>query len=125
LKHKYWIAGLSVIFLVLVLAIAYGNFGLGEGKKAITGTAGGSLGSMIGVDTVKCHNAVAGIRCDDNFYPIYQEQCPDNYVPTCTNLCELDRLMVGDNRVCPSHCIDYCLPKDFASQLEKDRNQQF
>lgn len=117
-KISIWTWSLLIIFVILVIVLAYG--GALQGKGTITGIAGGKLNSMIGVNTLVCNNVAGGIRCDTDFYPVLQDNCSENMVAKCTNVCELDRLIVGDDRVCPSYCINYCLPQNIAEELDQN-----
>lgn len=109
---------LLIIFTTLVLIIIYGGLKFSTSQTTITGTLGGSPSAITGMGTYECEYIIEGIQCAGEIYALKTEEgCPTGTVSVCTNICELDRLKVGDDRVCPSHCTEYCLPPDTAQKL--------
>jgi len=79
------------------------------------------LGSapLSGFAVAECKNTVGGVSCGGTTYEIkpQSEACPEGDVPVCTNACELERARVGDDRVCPTYCTEFCLPIKVAEQV--------
>jgi len=115
-KFGYRLGILLVIFVVLVVVVIYG--GLKLSGDSITGTVGLGENAITGLSTYECEYVVGGIRCGADVYVQIEDICPNETVPVCTNICELDRLTIGDDRVCPSYCTEHCLPPTVAENLK-------
>lgn len=111
-KFATAISVLILAFVGLNILLVFGSF-FGFNISDLVGITGAA--------TTKCENTVGGIECQGIFYQLkpFKESCPENTVKVCTNLCEIERAMVKDGRVCPTHCVDYCLTEDVANLLSK------
>ena len=116
-RFNIWTNILLVIFVSLIIIIAFRAISLNGGFKEVTGTLGGPS-VITGLSTFSCHETIDGIACNGNFYPFYRENCSPGTVPVCTNVCELDRLMNNDGRVCPKYCKEYCVPLEIAEKIK-------
>ena len=96
------------VAICVVLIIVFMGLALSGGTDAITGFA-----------TSSCKNVIGGIDCGGELYPFKGDApCPQDTVVVCTNLCEIDRLMNHDDRICPTYCIEYCMPPAIANKLK-------
>lgn len=105
------LVGFAIVIVVgLNLAMVFGDmFKLGGGLQMISGFA-----------VAECQNTVGGVACSNGvMYEVKPQSqgCSDNQVPVCTNACELERANVGDDRICPSYCTEFCLPADIAGNV--------
>ncbi len=109
-----WLAMFLVIIVGINIAFFFGSLfkvDLSNNVGAVTGLA----------TSTNCYNVYGGVKCLGVTYSLkpLREDCPASTVQTCTNFCELDKAMAGDDRVCPTYCNDYCLSPDVAALLEK------
>lgn len=102
--------GFAIVLVVaLNVVMVFGDmFKLGGGLQMISGFA-----------VSECKNTVGGVACDGITYAskVQSEACPEDNVPICTNACELERARMGDDRICPTYCTDFCLPIKVAEQV--------
>ena len=96
---------LLAIFTLVVIFLIFG-LGVGNGIEPITGFA-----------IHGCHYDVGGVKCHDTFYQLYVDSCPADTIPVCTNMCELDRFVSKNDRICPAYCEKYCVPADISGLL--------
>jgi len=90
---------MSVVLIIIFIGLSFSD------SSSITGFA-----------VSNCEYTIDGIECNGELYPITElGSCPENTSPVCTNICELDREISGDDRVCPEYCLDYCLPQEIIS----------
>lgn len=105
---------LIVAFAVIVLLMLF-TLDIGEGTSPITGFI-----------VYGCSYDVGGVVCDDAFIPLnLDKDCPENTVSICTNICEIDRTIQEDARICPAYCREYCVSPKLAQKLNINRGAYF
>ena len=43
--------------------------------------------------------------------------CPDGQQEVCTNSCLMNKVFLGDDRICPNYCKQFCVSDDLAAKL--------
>ncbi len=109
-KFATMISALIIAIVGINILLVFGSF-YGYNIKDFAGITGGA--------TNICKNVVGGVECRGVFYEMrpFKESCPAGTTKACTNGCEIERAMALDDRVCPTHCTDYCLSADVANLL--------
>jgi hypothetical protein len=78
----------------------------------------GSGSPLTGAAIANCQETTEGIGCENQlFVSAHNGICPEDTVKVCTNVCELARVYANDNRVCPTTCINVCVPTNIAEKL--------
>jgi len=106
-----FIGFLIVLVVGVNIVLVFGDLFHIGGSNPITGFTTAST---------SCKNIVGGISCSDGsqfeLKPVSGDCAPD-LTQVCTNACQIEKAKVGDNRVCPDYCADFCLPAAIAKKL--------
>ena len=102
--------GFLIVLAVGINIIFFFGDTFGLGSNVFTGFATAPIG---------CVDIDSGISCGSKFFASSSSGCPAGSSAECTNPCELERAINGDNRVCPSACTSVCVTSDVAAALGK------
>ncbi len=113
-EHR-WPAIVGIIIVVIVglniIFVFSDMLNIGRGSGLITSFS-----------ILECRNSAEGIICGEDVYPNADwTGCPSGSTIVCTNSCEITRIKMNDDRVCPSYCTDFCVSPDLAELIFKQK----
>jgi len=106
-EHVWMLAGFFIVLVVgLNMIFVFGDIA----DISITGAVAANT---------NCKLTSGGIMCGKTLYPNTPATgvCPSNYVPVCTNVCELNSALSGKSSACQTPCASVCIPVELAKKL--------